>query len=463
MFEETNLNIAKIKVIGVGGGGNNAVNRMIEMGISSSEYVSVNTDKQALMLSLCDPENRIQIGETATKGLGAGADPSIGEKAAEESKAMIEKVVEGVDLLFIAAGMGGGTGTGASPVIAKIAKEKGCLTVAVVTKPFSFEGKTREENSRKGIANLIKYVDTIIIIPNNKLLEALPHDIPITEALKYADDTLRQGICGIADLIATPSMINLDFADVRTIIKSQGLAHMGVGRAKGENRIVEAVRQAVSSPLLETTIEGASGVILNVTGGNDISMGQVNEAAKLVGQVVDSSANIIFGLNINPELNEEVIITLIATGFDKTNDQNSVSDEEVEPQSAFPMMNQNSSFETRSDFGNQPNSFANNFSNEQTIQSQQPQSRVYNPYQEQQNSGYMNVRQTAVNDFDQPRQPQFNQEWQNQEVSQESIQRQEINQVPPQVHKEFLDEENNVEEKKESKLPSFVKRLFNRK
>ena len=317
MDTSNSLNFAKIKVIGVGGGGNNAVNRMIEMGVTTSEFACVNTDKQALMLSLCDPENRYQIGEMQTKGLGAGADPTIGESAAEESKAIIEEMVDGVDLLFIAAGMGGGTGTGAAPVIAKIAKEKGCLTVAVVTKPFAFEGKKREENAKKGIANLIKYVDTIIIIPNDKLLEALPPDTPFEVAFKYADDTLRQGICGISDLIATPSMINLDFADIRTIIKNQGLAHMGVGRAKGENRIVEAVRQAVSSPLLETTIEGASGIILNVTGGKDISLGQVNEAARLVQQVIDPAANIIFGVNINPDLNEEVIITLIATGFTK--------------------------------------------------------------------------------------------------------------------------------------------------
>lgn len=326
------LNVAKIKVIGVGGGGNNAVNRMIELGITSAEFACVNTDKQALMLSRCDAQDRYQIGEQETKGLGAGADPTIGESAAEESKAKIEEMVEGVDLLFIAAGMGGGTGTGAAPVIAKIAKEKGCLTVAVVTKPFAFEGKRREANAAKGISNLIKYVDTIIIIPNDKLLEALPADTPFADALKYADDTLRQGICGIADLIATPSMINLDFADVRTIIKNQGLAHMGVGRAKGENRIVEAVRQAVSSPLLETTIEGASGVILNVTGGNDISMGQVNEAARLVQEVIDSSANIIFGVNINPALTEEVIITLIATGFNRKKEEPEVM---AQPQSSY--------------------------------------------------------------------------------------------------------------------------------
>ena len=234
-----------------------------------------------------------------TKGLGAGSDPEMGEKAAEESKEAIEEAVKGVDLLFIAAGMGGGTGTGAAPVIARIAKEAGCITVAVVTKPFAFEGRRREENAKRGIANLSKYVDTIVIIPNDKLLEALPNDISMIDALKVADDTLRQGICGIADLISTPAMINLDFADVRTIIKNQGLAHMGVGRAKGEHRVVEAVRQAVSSPLLETTIEGARGVIINVTGGKDLTLGQVYEAARLVQGVVDYSANIIFGADIN--------------------------------------------------------------------------------------------------------------------------------------------------------------------
>ena len=312
---DNGLNICKIKVVGVGGAGNNAVNRMIDLNISSAQFVSVNTDKQALLLSKAPYENRIQIGEVLTKGLGAGSDPEMGEKAAEESKEAIEEAVKGVDLLFIAAGMGGGTGTGAAPVIARIAKEAGCITVAVVTKPFAFEGRRREENAKRGIANLSKYVDTIVIIPNDKLLEALPNDISMIDALKVADDTLRQGICGIADLISTPAMINLDFADVRTIIQNQGLAHMGVGRAKGEHRVVEAVRQAVSSPLLETTIEGARGVILNVTGGKDLTLGQVYEAAHLVQGVVDYSANIIFGANINEALQEEIEITVIATGF----------------------------------------------------------------------------------------------------------------------------------------------------
>ena len=332
MFENSgNLGVARIKVIGVGGAGNNAVNRMMEKGIVSAEFVAINTDKQALMLSKVPLENRLQIGEKVTKGLGAGSQPELGEAAAEENRAEIEALCEGVDLLFIAAGMGGGTGTGAAPVIAKIAREKGCLTVAVVTRPFSFEGKKRELNAVKGIANLSKYVDTIIIIPNDKLLEALPVDTPMVEALAYADDNLRQGVCGIADLISTPALINLDFADVRTIICNQGLAHMGVGRAKGENRIVEAVRQAVSSPLLETTIEGASGVIINITGGRDLTLGQVYEAARVVQNIVDESANIIFGANINEDVKEEVIITLIATGFSKKENGSEVEKKVVKP------------------------------------------------------------------------------------------------------------------------------------
>ena len=316
MFEEmSNLNVCKIKVIGVGGGGNNAVNRMIEAGIQSAEFVSVNTDVQALMHSMVDVKNRIQIGKQLTEGLGAGSYPEIGEKAAEESREEIEKLVEGVNLLFITAGMGGGTGTGAAPVIAKIAKEKGCVTVAVVTKPFAFEGKKREENAKKGIANLAKFVDTLIVIPNDKLLDSLPKNTPMGEALRRADDNLKQAICGISDLITVPALINLDFADVRTIIKGQGLAHMGIGRAKGENRIVEAVRQAVSSPMLETTIEGARGIILNISGDNNLSIGEVSEAANLIHGVVDYSANLIFGANIVPELKDEIVITIIATGF----------------------------------------------------------------------------------------------------------------------------------------------------
>lgn len=311
--ENTKINLAVIKVMGVGGGGCNAVNSMVDSGVTSAEFIAVNTDNQALLLSKA--EKRIQLGANLTKGLGAGSDPNVGEAAAEESKDAIAKELEGTDLLFIAAGMGGGTGTGAASVIARIAREMGILTVAVVTKPFSFEGRVRNENANKGIANLKKYVDTLVVIPNDKLLQFLPPQTCMLDAFKVADDMLKQGIVGIVDLIATPSLINLDFADVSTVMRNQGLAHMGIGRAKGENRVIESVRQAVSSPLLETTIEGAKSIILNVTGGRDLMLTEVNEAAVLVQGIIDPSANIIFGQTIDESLSDEVKITVIATGF----------------------------------------------------------------------------------------------------------------------------------------------------
>lgn len=321
MFGHENLNInsAVIKVMGVGGGGCNAVNSMIESNISSAQFFAINTDNQALLLSKAD--NCIQIGSKLTKGLGAGSDPNIGEAAAEESKDDIAAQLEGTDLLFIAAGMGGGTGTGAASVIARIAREMGILTVAVVTKPFSFEGRVRNENANKGIMNLKKYVDTLVVIPNDKLLQYLPAQTGMLDAFKVADDMLKQGIVGIVELIATPSLINLDFADVNTVMRNQGLAHMGIGRAKGENRIIEAVRQAVSSPLLETTIEGAKSVILNVTGGKDLMLNEVSEAANLVQGIIDASANIIFGATIDDSMVDEVKITVIATGFTAKGDE----------------------------------------------------------------------------------------------------------------------------------------------
>ncbi len=311
--ENFKVNSAVIKVMGIGGGGCNAINSMIESNVSSAEFIAVNTDNQALLLSKA--EKCIQIGEILTKGLGAGSDPNIGEAAAEESKEQIAEVLKGADLLFIAAGMGGGTGTGAASVVARIARELGILTVAVVTKPFSFEGRVRNENANKGVSNLKKYVDTLVIIPNDKLLQFLPGNVGMVDAFKVADDMLKQGIVGIVDLIATPSLINLDFADVNTVMRNQGLAHMGVGRAKGENRVIESVRQAVSSPLLETTIEGAKSVILNVTGGKDLMLGEVNEAAVLIQGIIDERANIIFGATIDDRMVDEVKITVIATGF----------------------------------------------------------------------------------------------------------------------------------------------------
>ena len=304
---------ARIKVIGVGGAGNNAVNRMLDAGINCAEYYVVNTDSQILSLSPCT--NKIQIGSALTKGLGAGADPDIGRAAAEESKDELTEAIKGTDLLFITAGMGGGTGTGAAPVIAKIARDMKILTVAVVTEPFGFEGKKRMENTVKGLENLKKYVDTLIIVPNDKIKTVVAKNTPMREALRVADEILKQGIKGIAELIVNPSLINLDFADVRTILKDKGIAHLGVGVAKGDNRIIEAVRVAVNCPLLETTIEGARGVILNVVGGDDLTFDEVADAAELVRSVVDASANIIFGARIDPNVQDEVEITVIATGF----------------------------------------------------------------------------------------------------------------------------------------------------
>ena len=304
---------ARIKVIGVGGAGNNAVNRMLDAGINCAEYYVVNTDSQILALSPC--ENKIQIGSALTKVLGAGADPDVGRAAAEESKEELTNAIRDTDLLFITAGMGGGTGTGAAPVIAKIARDMKILTVAVVTEPFGFEGKKRMENTVKGLENLKKYVDTLIIIPNDKIKTVVAKNTPMREALRVADEILKQGIKGLAELIVNPSLINLDFADVRTILKDKGVAHLGVGVAKGDNRIIEAVRLAVNCPLLETTIEGARGVILNVVGGDDLTFDEVADAAELVRSVVDASANIIFGARIDPNVRDEVEITVIATGF----------------------------------------------------------------------------------------------------------------------------------------------------
>lgn len=307
----------RIKVIGVGGAGNNAVNRMITAGIKSAEYYVVNTDSQVLMLSPC--ENKLQIGVKLTKGLGAGADPDVGRKAAEESKELLTAAIKDTDLLFITAGMGGGTGTGAAPVIAKIARDMNILTIAIVTEPFSFEGRIRMDNTAKGLDNLKKYVDTLIVIPNDKIKTVVPDNTPLKEAFLVADDILKQGIKGLTELIVNPSLINLDFADVRTILKDRGIAHLGVGVSSGENRIVEAVRLAICCPLLETTIEGARGVILNVVGGENLSINEVTDAAELVKGVVDASANIIFGARIDPNAKDEVEITIIATsipGFD---------------------------------------------------------------------------------------------------------------------------------------------------
>ncbi|AGC69138.1 cell division protein FtsZ [Thermoclostridium stercorarium subsp. stercorarium DSM 8532] len=312
-------NFARIKVIGVGGGGNNAVNRMIEAGLRGVDFIAVNTDKQALFLSKAN--TKIQIGDKLTKGLGAGANPEIGEKAANESRDEIAMAIKDADMVFVTAGMGGGTGTGGAPVIAQIAKELGILTVGVVTKPFLFEGKKRMQQAERGIENLRAVVDTLVTIPNDRLLHIADKKTSILEAFRMADDVLRQGVQGISDLIAVPGLINLDFADVKTIMLEQGLAHMGIGRASGENKAEEAAKQAISSPLLETSIEGARGVLLNITGGPDLGLQEVNTAAELIQNSADPEATIIFGAVIDENLKDEIIITVIATGFDKAREQ----------------------------------------------------------------------------------------------------------------------------------------------
>ena len=306
---------ATIKVIGVGGAGNNAVNRMVDSGIKNVEFIAVNTDRQALMLSRA--ATKIQIGEKITRGLGAGANPDIGAQAAEESKAEIAEVLRGADMVFVTAGMGGGTGTGAAPIVAQTAKDMGILTIGVVTKPFTFEGKKRQSQAERCVESLKGKVDTLVVIPNDKLLQIIDRKTSIVEAFKMADDVLRQGVQGISDLISVPGLVNLDFADVKTIMLNTGMAHMGIGRASGENRAEDAAKQAVQSPLLETSIEGARGVIINITGGNNLGLHEINTAAELVQRSVDPEANIIFGSVIDESLDEDIIITVIATGFEK--------------------------------------------------------------------------------------------------------------------------------------------------
>ena len=304
---------ANIKVIGVGGGGNNAVNRMVDNQIKGVQFLAVNTENQVLELSKADVT--IQIGEKVTKGLGAGANPQIGEEAAQESREEITKALEGADMVFVTAGMGGGTGTGAAPIVAECAKEVGALTVGVVTKPFAFEGKRRRAAAEKGIEFLTQKVDTIIVIPNDKLLQVVDKKCSLSDAFRTADDVLRQGIKGISDLIQVPGLINLDFADVKTIMTEQGEALMGIGIGEGENRAADAAKMAINSPLLETSIDGAKGILLNISGSSELGIFEVNEAAQIISDAADPDANIIFGSVIDESLGDKVQITVVATGF----------------------------------------------------------------------------------------------------------------------------------------------------
>ena len=304
---------ANIKVIGVGGGGNNAVNRMVDNQIKGVQFLAVNTENQVLELSKADVT--IQIGEKVTKGLGAGANPQIGEEAAQESREEITKSLEGADMVFVTAGMGGGTGTGAAPIVAECAKEVGALTVGVVTKPFAFEGKRRRAAAEKGIEFLTQKVDTIIVIPNDKLLQVVDKKCSVSDAFSKADEVLRQGIKGISDLIQIPGLINLDFADVKTIMTNQGEALMGIGEGTGENRAADAAKMAINSPLLETSIDGAKGILLNISGSSDLGIFEVNEAAQIISDAADPDANIIFGSVIDESLGDKVQVTVVATGF----------------------------------------------------------------------------------------------------------------------------------------------------
>jgi cell division protein FtsZ len=314
--DQTGAYLAVIKVVGVGGGGSNAVNRMIEAGLRGCEFIAVNTDAQALLMSEADL--KLHIGTRTSRGLGAGADPQIGEEAAGESRDEIKEALKGADMVFITAGEGGGTGTGGAPIIGQVAHELGALTVGVVTRPFGFEGRRRAEQAQTGIKNLREEVDTLIVIPNDRLLQVVEKRTSVMEAFRMADDVLRQGVQGITDLITIPGLVNLDFADVRTIMNDAGSALMGIGEADGESRAAEAARIAVSSPLLEASVEGATGILLNITGGSDLGLFEVNEAAEVVTGAADPNANVIFGAVIDDNLAGNVRVTVIATGFDRS-------------------------------------------------------------------------------------------------------------------------------------------------
>jgi cell division protein FtsZ len=313
MRDQSGNYLAVIKVVGVGGGGTNAVNRMVDAGLTGVEFVAVNTDAQALMM--CDADVKIHIGSKATRGLGAGADPAVGLAAAQESRDELKEALKGADMIFVTAGEGGGTGTGGAPVVAELARELEALTVGVVTKPFVFEGRKRSQQADMGIQSLRDRVDTLIVIENDRLLQVVEKRTSVVDAFRMADDVLRQGVQGITDLITVPGLVNLDFADVRTIMRDAGSALMGIGIASGENRATEAARAAVSSPLLETSIEGATGILLNITGGPEIGLFEVNEAAEVVTSAADQNANVIFGAVIDDALGDDIRVTVIATGF----------------------------------------------------------------------------------------------------------------------------------------------------
>ncbi len=334
MSERSGNYLAVIKVVGVGGGGTNAVNRMVDAGLTGVEFVAVNTDAQALVM--CDADVKIHIGAKATRGLGAGADPAVGHAAAMESRDELKEALKGADMIFVTAGEGGGTGTGGAPVVAELARELEALTVGVVTRPFSFEGRRRAHQAEQGIGALAEKVDTLIVIENDRLLQVVEKKTPLSDAFKMADDILRQGVQGITDLITVPGIVNLDFADVRTIMRDAGSALMGIGIGQGENRAGEAARNAVSSPLLESSIEGATGILLNITGPKELGLFEVNEAAEVVTSAADQNANVIFGAVIDEQQGDEVRVTVIATGFGQQRRRRARATLEASPEAGQP-------------------------------------------------------------------------------------------------------------------------------
>src|SRR5512132_3350065 len=335
MRDPSNKFLAVLKVAGVGGGGTNAVNRMVDAGLSGVEFIAVNTDAQALLMA--DADVKIQVGSSVTRGLGAGADPEIGLAAAQESRDELKEALKGADMVFITAGEGGGTGTGGAPVVAELGQEIGALTVGVVTRPFGFEGRKRADQAEHGIDQLRDRVDTLIVIENDRLLQVVEKQTSVVDAFRMADDVLRQGVQGITDLITVPGLVNLDFADVRTIMREAGSALMGIGTASGDNRAAEAARAAVSSPLLESSIEGATGILLNITGGPDIGLFEVNEAAEVVTSAADQNANVIFGAVIDDAMGDDVRVTVIATGFGGGRRRRRVASTEAPVASAAPV------------------------------------------------------------------------------------------------------------------------------
>src|SRR2546430_7277931 len=342
-MSQTGNYLAVLKVVGVGGGGTNAVNRMVDAGLSGVEFIAVTTDAQALMMT--DADVKIQVGAEVTRGLGAGADPEVGLAAAQESRDELKEALKGAAMVFITAGEGGGTGTGGAPIVAELGQEIGALTVGVVTRPFAFEGRKRADQAERGIDQLRDRVDTLIVIENDRLLQVVERQTSVVDAFRMADDILRQGVQGITDLITEPGLVNLDFADVRTIMRDAGSALMGIGRASGENRAAEAARTAVSSPLLEASIEGATGILLNITGGSDIGLFEVNEAAEVVTGAADQNANVIFGAVIDDSLTEEVQVTVIATGFGGRGGRR-VRRRESAPEAPLPATSANEAFDS---------------------------------------------------------------------------------------------------------------------